>query len=445
MEDGQLERIIPPTQLERLIVNKFISKIEKEHYLYCIKGLSRYIVSKSSDNPYAIDSIYKTWMRDKDFPLMDFFYLEDSLEKQIIDHELGYSTLHDPNYNLFRIDPHSQINISNIIEFKPSEPKIYSKTLVIKNNLTGIETITLIGIGASVDLYFERKQSESNLTKKIVLDLALDPNEDYTNFFVNQNFSIKNFGILPIAISNVSTGNSFCGDESFRILNCHPFYIDSGKEHMFFIRVEISNRKKIKRDLKLFVDDNIMIVNFSIEILNSKEVLSLYYLKHAMSINSKILLSIVIGLLVVWRTCRNTSLLRRGKKTKTILQSNTTEEQYLHLEENSFLPIKKPKVRNIDFFTFKADDEAALKENRSDKSSSMDKQSSSCFFNESFEVITEEINNYHGNIGPKKKDSEEEKTENISNSKRSNLYDYFYGKSNMVDFDISALREENEG
>ena len=187
IEDGQIERIIPSKQLQRLIGNKLISKIEKESYLYCIKGLSRNIVSKSSDNPYAIDNIYKNWMRDKEFPLMDYFYLEDSLERQINDHELGYSTLNGSNNHSFRIQPHTQINITNIIEFRPLEPKLYSKILVIKNNLTGIETVILKGIGASIDLFFDRKQIGSNLTKKIVLQVA----EDYANPFVNKNFSIR--------------------------------------------------------------------------------------------------------------------------------------------------------------------------------------------------------------------------------------------------------------
>lgn len=437
IEDGQIERIIPLKQLERLIGTKLISKIEKESYLYCIKGLSRNIVSKLSYNSYAIDNIYKSWMRDKEFLLMDYFYLEDSLERPIIDNDLGYSILNDRNNYSFRILPHSQINITSILEFKPLEPKIYTKTLIIKNNLTGIETIILKGIGASIDLFFERKQSGSNLTKKIVLQVA----EDYADLILIKNFSIKNFGLLPISISNISIGNSLCGDKGFKILNCEPFYIDSGKEHVFFISFTITNRKKLKRDLKLFINDNIMIINFQIVILNNKQALTFYLKSHAISKHFKIIIALAIVFIVLLRTYLNTSLFRQEKKNKNFILLNPKEELNIPLVEKRLLPIKKPKARNIDFFAFRSD-KASINENISDKSSSMEKRSSSSFFNESFEVITEELNHYHGNIGPKKKGSQEEKIESNSNSKRNNFYDYFYGNSKIVDFDLSPLNEE---
>ena len=213
---------------------------------------------------------------------------------------------------------------------------------------------------------------------------------------------------------------------------------------MFFISVEISNRKKIKRDLKLFINENIMIINFRIVILNNKQSLGFYYKRNEISINSKIILTIVIIFLVVLRTYLNTNLLRKVKTNDNIVLLNKKEDLYhLPLEEKVFLSIRKPKVRNIDFFALKTD-KTSINENLSDKSSSMEKRSSSSFFNESFEVITEELNHYHGNIGPKKKDSEEEKIENISNSKPNNFYDYFYGNSNIIDFDISVMREEFE-
>jgi hypothetical protein len=62
----------------------------------------------------------------------------------------------------------------------------------LKNILTGIETVTLKGIGTSIDLFFENGQSSVNLTKKIVLTIA----EELKNIFIEKNFSIKNFGIL---------------------------------------------------------------------------------------------------------------------------------------------------------------------------------------------------------------------------------------------------------
>lgn len=121
------------------------------------------------------------------------------------------------------------------IGFLPSDYKLRSSLLLIRNNLTGIEPVVLYGQGAQIRMEVDNKTVRSNdaLLFEILpshLSDCRNPkrllNKLPTTLTVKRSFTVKNTGEVTFLVINISINNMPCENRGFRILNCEPFRLE---------------------------------------------------------------------------------------------------------------------------------------------------------------------------------------------------------------------------
>lgn len=122
--------------------------------------------------------------------------------------------------------------------FLPTDYTLRSSLLLIRNNLTGIESVVLYGQGARCLMEIDNQTARSSQPLLFEIQTAhltdcYNPKRLMhklpTTLTVKRSFKILNSGEIPFQVVNMSINNIACENRGFRILNCEPFWLEPGE------------------------------------------------------------------------------------------------------------------------------------------------------------------------------------------------------------------------
>ena len=143
------------------------------------------------------------------------------------------------------LTPGSQAQLS--VTFSPTADMKYRSLLVIKNNVTGLELVSLSGQGQSAKFLLANRKPGSS--QPLLFDIGeqhlkncegAGPNGNgwHSRFqylmpsvTVKRTFTARNRGPFPITITGFDINQSPCEGYGFRVLQCHPLTLLPNQSH----------------------------------------------------------------------------------------------------------------------------------------------------------------------------------------------------------------------
>ncbi|KAK1897076.1 Transmembrane protein 131 [Dissostichus eleginoides] len=132
-------------------------------------------------------------------------------------------------YNLLLLP--GEIKAFNV-RFTPTSNHSVSSLLIVRNNLTVIDTIILHGRGTTESLKVAGKppgQGSSlrfKMTEALLKDCTEKTKVREPNFTLKRTFRVENTGLLPITIRSAEINGQVCEGFGFKVLNCAEFTPD---------------------------------------------------------------------------------------------------------------------------------------------------------------------------------------------------------------------------
>ncbi|XP_017278994.1 transmembrane protein 131 isoform X2 [Kryptolebias marmoratus] len=144
------------------------------------------------------------------------------------------------------------------VRFTPVSNHSVSSLLIVRNNLTVIDTIILHGRGTTESLKVAGKLpgQGSSLRFKMTEALLKDCTEKIKvrepNFTLKRTFRVENTGLLPITISSAEINGQACEGYGFKVLNCQEFALkpNASKDLIILFTPDFTSSRVI-RELKL--------------------------------------------------------------------------------------------------------------------------------------------------------------------------------------------------
>lgn len=130
------------------------------------------------------------------------------------------------NFRIQNIPPKSNSSIA--VRFSPISAGNFSTLLYIRNNLTIIEAIWVMGKAALPDFKFGNRKPGSKtsllfeLTEKTLFDCNQASNQ-MTGYSIKRTFTAKNAGETPVHVNGFRIDDMNCEGYGYRILDCEPF------------------------------------------------------------------------------------------------------------------------------------------------------------------------------------------------------------------------------
>ncbi|TNM87610.1 hypothetical protein fugu_005831 [Takifugu bimaculatus] len=144
------------------------------------------------------------------------------------------------------------------VRFTPISNRSVSSLLIVRNNLTVIDTIVLHGQGTTESLKVAGKppgQGSSlrfKMTEALLKDCTEKTKVKEPNFTLKRIFKVENTGLLPITIKSTEINGQACEGYGFKVLNCQEFSLkpNSSKDLIILFTPDFSSSRVI-RELKL--------------------------------------------------------------------------------------------------------------------------------------------------------------------------------------------------
>ena len=135
------------------------------------------------------------------------------------------------------LTPGSQAQLG--VTFTPSSEQKYRSLLVIKNNITGLELVSLSGQGQSAKFLLGNRKPGSqqpllfDITEKHLknCDGPWQSRYLFPSVTVKRTFTARNRGHFPIVISGFDINESPCEGYGFRVLQCEPLTLLPNQSH----------------------------------------------------------------------------------------------------------------------------------------------------------------------------------------------------------------------
>lgn len=144
------------------------------------------------------------------------------------------------------------------VRFTPIRNHSVSSLLIVRNNLTVIDTIVLHGRGTTESLKVAGKPpgQGSSLRFKMTEALLKDCTEKIRvrepNFTLKRTFRVENTGLLPITIRSAEINGQACEGYGFKVLNCQEFALkpNASRDLIILFTPDFTSSRVI-RELKL--------------------------------------------------------------------------------------------------------------------------------------------------------------------------------------------------
>ncbi|XP_022623691.1 transmembrane protein 131 isoform X2 [Seriola dumerili] len=144
------------------------------------------------------------------------------------------------------------------VRFTPISNHSVSSLLIVRNNLTVIDTIVLHGRGTTESLKVAGKppgQGSSlrfKMTEALLKDCTEKTKVKEPNFTLKRTFRVENTGLLPITIRSAEINGQACEGYGFKVLNCQEFALkpNASKDLIILFTPDFTSSRVI-RELKL--------------------------------------------------------------------------------------------------------------------------------------------------------------------------------------------------
>ncbi|XP_039666049.1 transmembrane protein 131 isoform X2 [Perca fluviatilis] len=144
------------------------------------------------------------------------------------------------------------------VRFTPTSNHSVSSLLIVRNNLTVIDTIILHGRGTTESLKVAGKppgQGSSlrfKMTEALLKDCTEKTKVKEPNFTLRRTFRVENTGLLPITIKSAEINGQVCEGYGFKVLNCQEFSLkpNASKDLIILFTPDFTSSRVI-RELKL--------------------------------------------------------------------------------------------------------------------------------------------------------------------------------------------------
>ncbi|RDX86864.1 Transmembrane protein, partial [Mucuna pruriens] len=170
------------------------------------------------------------------------------------------------------VHPHDHATLGPII-FYPSERCGWSGSALIRNNLSGVESISLKGYGGLLSLVLlERSEHVDSVDFDLKMPKMLNFSLPYTLLHMKEITSAcsqhlvkelyaKNTGDLPLEVKSIRVSGRECGLDGFKILFCKGFALEPGESTKLLISYQTDfSAAVVHRDLELALATGIFLL-----------------------------------------------------------------------------------------------------------------------------------------------------------------------------------------
>lgn len=176
-----------------------------------------------------------------------------------------------------KVHPYGKASFGPIF-FRPSKRCVWTSSVFIKNNLSGVEWLPLQGAGGSVDLTFlEGSQPiqalHFNVQKPSIPPSTIGAMKFYSNHFfhragmkvcnksLQKAFLAKNTGDMPLAVNTIEVAGKTCGSDGFRVHTCDRFSLVPGQSIELLVSYQSDfSASVVYRDLELAMSSGILVI-----------------------------------------------------------------------------------------------------------------------------------------------------------------------------------------
>lgn len=176
-----------------------------------------------------------------------------------------------------KVHPYGKASFGPIF-FHPSKRCVWTSSVFIKNNLSGVEWLSLQGAGGSVDLTFlegsERIQAlHFNVQKPSIPPSTIGAMKFYSNHFFRRAgmkvcnkpllkaFLAKNTGDMPLEVNTIEVAGKTCGSDGFRVHTCDRFCLVPGESIELLVSYQSDfSESVVYRDLQLAMSSGILVI-----------------------------------------------------------------------------------------------------------------------------------------------------------------------------------------
>lgn len=212
------------------------------------------------------------------------------------------------------VQPYGRASLGPIL-FHPSNRCWWRSSALIRNNLSGVEWLSLRGYGGSLSLLlFEGSEPVQSIEFNFSLPIPINISPpdmlvqtEGTSFACSplllKEFYAKNTGDLPLEVRKIKVSGKECGLDGFMVHTCKGFAIEPGELSKLLISYQTDfSAATIHRDLELALATGILVIpmkaSLPIYVLNicNKSVLWMRIKKHT----SAIILAVSLMFLIFW-------------------------------------------------------------------------------------------------------------------------------------------------
>lgn len=176
-----------------------------------------------------------------------------------------------------KVHPHGKASFGPIF-FHPPKRCVWTSSVFIKNNLSGVEWLPLQGAGGSVHLSFlegsEPIQAlHFNVQKPYEPPSTIGAVKFYSNqFFYRAGMKAcnkpllkailaKNMGDMPLEVNTIEVAGKTCGSDGFRVHTCNRFFLVPGESIELLVSYQSDfSAAVVYRDLQLTMSSGILVI-----------------------------------------------------------------------------------------------------------------------------------------------------------------------------------------
>ncbi|BBH06155.1 hypothetical protein Prudu_017724 [Prunus dulcis] len=241
------------------------------------------------------------------------------------------------------VQPNGRASLGPVL-FHPSSRCKWRSSALIRNNLSGVEWLSLRGFGGSLSLLLLEKSEavqsvEFNLSLPLPLNISppdmLFHTEDATHSCLRplaKQLYAKNIGDLPLEVRRIKVSGKECGMDGFMVQTCKGFALEPGESAKLLISYQTDfSAALVQRDLELAFETGILVIpmkaSIPLQMINICKK-SVFWMR-AKKYSAAVLLLISLMFLVL-AFCSHDCLWVSGKSSLATSTSSSEKVSHVH-------------------------------------------------------------------------------------------------------------------
>ena len=283
-----------------IVSNLYSENFDKEIEIVknlTIKNYTDMDKSKEIKNPNFFEKIYSFIVN---FYMKYFLHVSINPEiKQPISEQNFY--FQDDIYNkTFTIQPHKKGKLGPIA-FRPNKIGSIYETIFLKNNLTLLHPLKLIGVGGGAEPTFYPKNKKNSLVNSYIFNktnyiIEINQHTFDTEIKTKGKFiktiTIKNVGNLKMSVKNMTIDGKPCENGELKILQCEEFVISPNEN----LDIDI----EIKPNIKNYITNKNIYFNTGFQVFHLNVII---YIEKDVFIRSNFFLNKIIPVILILIIC----------------------------------------------------------------------------------------------------------------------------------------------